>query len=62
MALTLLTPLLPAILAGCYALGLELDIADCRLQIADSDCRLLLADCQLPISIVEFDCRFDCRF
>jgi hypothetical protein len=39
MALTLLTPLLPAILAGCYALGLGLDalsqIADCRLQIAD---------------------------
>jgi hypothetical protein len=41
MALTLLTPRLPAILAGCYALGLILDlalhrsIADCRLQIAD---------------------------
>jgi hypothetical protein len=39
MALTLLTPLLPAVLAGCYVLGLGLDallqIADCRLQIAD---------------------------
>jgi hypothetical protein len=39
MALTLLTPLLPAILGGCYALGLGLDallrIVDCRLQIAD---------------------------
>jgi hypothetical protein len=35
MALTLLTPLLPAILAGCYALGTILQIADCRLQNAD---------------------------
>ena len=41
MALTLITPRLPAILIGCYALGLALDalyryvIADCRLQIAD---------------------------
>ena len=36
MALTLLTPVLPPILAGCYALGLGLlQIADCRLQIAD---------------------------
>src|SRR2546423_1211309 len=39
MALTLLAPKLPAILAGCYALGLALDalvqIADCRLQITD---------------------------
>ncbi|MEP7191006.1 MAG: hypothetical protein ABI901_17590, partial [Roseiflexaceae bacterium] len=40
MALTLLTPLLPAILAGCYALGLGLDalserIYDLRLTIDD---------------------------
>nr|MDQ2998664.1 hypothetical protein [Chloroflexota bacterium] len=39
MALTLLTPLLPAILVGCYALGLGLDAllqnVDRRLQIAD---------------------------
>src|SRR6185503_2842117 len=39
MALTLLTPFLPALLAGCYVLGLGLEallqIADCRLQIAD---------------------------
>jgi hypothetical protein len=36
MALTLLTPLLPAILAGCYALGTLLQVVDCRLQIADN--------------------------
>jgi hypothetical protein len=43
MALALLTPLLPAILAGCYALGLVLDtllrIVDCRLQIVDWSAR-----------------------
>jgi hypothetical protein len=35
MALTLLTPLLPAILAGSYALGTLLQVVDCRLQIAE---------------------------